>query len=172
MFNYESIFINEDIVSEMTIDDVKNLKPYWNVQIANFKDSINEPIFTLLQMAILLNKKKIVGYLLARKGLDINVLSKHNQTALMIACEKKVPLDWIEAILKKGGDLGINVKDDFNETALDKCTFNSKAYQLLLKYGAIESKNAPEEKNNTEKTSKPCDSIWSNICGCGTRYYK
>ncbi|EAA15843.1 hypothetical protein [Plasmodium yoelii yoelii] len=110
----------------MTIDDVKNLKPYWNVQIANFKDSINEPVFTLLQMAILLNKKKIVGYLLARKSLDINVLSKHNQTALMIACEKKVPLDWIEAILKKGGDLGINVKDDFNETALDKCTFNSK----------------------------------------------
>ncbi|SBS87653.1 conserved Plasmodium protein, unknown function [Plasmodium ovale curtisi] len=89
----------------MTIEDVKKLKPYWNVQIANFKENSNEPVFTLLQMAILLNKKTIVGYLLARRGLDINALSRNNQTALMIACEKKVPLDWIEAILKKGGDL-------------------------------------------------------------------
>ncbi|SBT46129.1 hypothetical protein POVWA2_052520 [Plasmodium ovale wallikeri] len=123
----------------MTIEDVKKLKPYWNVQIANFKENSNEPVFTLLQMAILLNKKTIVGYLLARRGLDINALSRNNQTALMIACEKKVPLDWIEAILKKGGDLGINIKDDYEETALDKCNTNSKAYHLLLKYGALEN---------------------------------
>ncbi|ETW55333.1 hypothetical protein PFUGPA_02679, partial [Plasmodium falciparum Palo Alto/Uganda] len=37
-----------------------------------------------------------------------------------------VPLDWIEAILKRGGDLGINIKDDYEQTALDKCNFNSK----------------------------------------------
>ncbi|EDL47118.1 hypothetical protein PVIIG_02308 [Plasmodium vivax India VII] len=115
----------------MTIEDVKRLKPYWNVQIANFKESPNEPVFTLLQMAILLNKKTIVGYLLARRGVDINALSRNNQTALMIACEKKVPLDWIEAILKKGGDLGINIKDDFDETALDKCGYNSKGAQKI-----------------------------------------
>ncbi|EUT62369.1 hypothetical protein PFAG_06174 [Plasmodium falciparum Santa Lucia] len=89
MFNYESILINEDVVSEMTIEDAKKLKPYWNVQIANFKKSSKEPMFTLLQMAILLNKKDIVGYLLARRGLDINALSRNNQTALMIACDKK-----------------------------------------------------------------------------------
>ncbi|ANQ10569.1 Ankyrin-repeat protein [Plasmodium coatneyi] len=172
MFNYESILINEDAVSGMTIEDVKRLKPYWNVQIANFKDSPNEPVFTLLQMAILLNKKTIVGYLLARRGLDINALSRNNQTALMIACEKKVPLDWIEAILKKGGDLGINIKDDFDETALDKCGYNSKAYQLLLKYGAIENKSAIRMKDDMAKQSKYGESLWLNVCGCGTRYYK
>ncbi|EUD65778.1 hypothetical protein C922_03761 [Plasmodium inui San Antonio 1] len=151
----------------MTIEDVKRLKPYWNVQIANFKEKLefstkavikgaphkiypiipSEPVFTLLQMAILLNKKTIVGYLLARRGLDINALSRNNQTALMIACEKRVPLDWIEAILKKGGDLGINIIDNFDETALDKCGYNSKAYQLLLKYGAIENVNHLREKH-------------------------
>eukprot|EP00366_Plasmodium_knowlesi_P003393 XP_002260890.1 hypothetical protein, conserved in Plasmodium species [Plasmodium knowlesi strain H] len=165
MFNYESILINEDAVSEMTIEDVKKLKPYWNVQIANFKESPNEPVFTLLQMAILLNKKTIVGYLLARRGLDINALSRNNQTALMIACEKKVPLDWIEAILKKGGDLGINIKDDFDETALDKCVYNSKGAPKIREpvvtvYGAIENQ------------SKYGESLWLNVCGCGTRYYK
>ncbi|CRG95627.1 ankyrin-repeat protein, putative [Plasmodium gallinaceum] len=172
MFNYESILINEDVISEMTIEDVKKLKPYWNVQIANFKKGSNEPVFTLLQMAILLNKKIIVGYLLARRGIDINALSRNNQTALMIACEKRVPLDWIEAILKKGGDLGINIKDDYDETALDKCIFNSKAYHLLLKYGAIENKNIMKIKAPLTKTSKYADSLWLNVCGCGTRYYK
>ncbi|SBS97735.1 hypothetical protein POVCU1_040520 [Plasmodium ovale curtisi] len=121
----------------MTIEDVKKLKPYWNVQIANFKENSNEPVFTLLQMAILLNKKTIVGYLLARRGLDINALSRNNQTALMIACEKKVPLDWIEAILKKGGDLGINIKDDYEETALDKCNTNSKELATMLHYAIL-----------------------------------
>ncbi|SBS89806.1 conserved Plasmodium protein, unknown function [Plasmodium malariae] len=102
-------------------------------------------------MAIILNKKTIVGYLLARRGLDINALSRNNQTALMIACEKKVPLDWIEAILQKGGDLGINIKDDYEETALDKCDLYSKTYQLLLKYGAIENRNALKMKDNMVK---------------------
>ncbi|CZT99816.1 hypothetical protein C923_05206 [Plasmodium falciparum UGT5.1] len=172
MFNYESILINEDVVSEMTIEDAKKLKPYWNVQIANFKKSSKEPMFTLLQMAILLNKKDIVGYLLARRGLDINALSRNNQTALMIACDKKVPLDWIEAILKRGGDLGINIKDDYEQTALDKCNFNSKAYHLLLKYGAIEKKNCVKGKGATTKSSKFGESLWLNVCGCGSRYYK
>ncbi|VWU50675.1 ankyrin-repeat protein, putative [Hepatocystis sp. ex Piliocolobus tephrosceles] len=168
MINYDSILINDSYVSEMTIDDVKKLKPYWNMQIANYKEGAKEPVYTLLQMAIIMNKKKIVGYLLARRGLDINVLSRNNQTALMIACEKKVPLDWIEAILKKGGDLGINMKDDYNETALDKCIFNSKAYRLLLKYGAIET-NAMRLQETENQQYNGIDSLWLNMCGCGSR---
>lgn len=170
--SFDNIFIDEDYVSEMTLDDVKKLKPYWNMPIVNFKKNGKTPKYTLLQMAIYLNKKLIVGYLLARKDLDINALSKNNQTALMIACEKKVPIDWVEAILERGGDLGINLKDNLNETALDKCNYNSKVYKLLLNYGAVENKDVVKYRGNLLKPSKMSDSIWRSMCGCGTRCYK
>lgn len=158
---------------EMTLEDVKNMKPYWNAQIANFKkNNSREPVFTLLQMAIFLNKREIVEYLLARRNVDINALSKNNQTALMVACQRRVPLDWVEAILKKGGDIGINLTDNNQETALDKCVYNSRVYHLLLSYGAVENKNIMRMKQPLVKPKKYSDSLWLNVCGCGTRCYK
>ncbi|EUR64898.1 hypothetical protein PFBG_05136 [Plasmodium falciparum 7G8] len=76
MFNYESILINEDVVSEMTIEDAKKLKPYWNVQIANFKKS----------SFLIFKKKYIYTFLifLRLRALMYNYISMINFSSLHI----------------------------------------------------------------------------------------
>lgn len=52
--------------------------------------SSSEAKYTMLQMAILLNKKKIVEYMIPQKDLDLTTRATDGTTALMTAVEKEV----------------------------------------------------------------------------------
>ena len=49
--------------------------------------SSNASKYTLLQMALMLQKKKVVEYLLPQQDIDLNTKSTDGTTALMIACD-------------------------------------------------------------------------------------
>lgn len=51
--------------------------------------SSNASKYTLLQMALMLQKKKVVEYLLPQQDLDLNTKATDGTTALMTACDQQ-----------------------------------------------------------------------------------
>ncbi|PHJ20624.1 ankyrin repeat-containing protein, partial [Cystoisospora suis] len=128
--------LKKSVIAGGNINTIKALKKYWNSPVSDIDDSSSEAKYTMLQMAILLNKKKIVEYMIPQKDLDLTTRATDGTTALMTAVEKEVPLDWIRAMLERGAAKNINVEDNEGRTALDRCEKGSEIYDVLVRYGA------------------------------------
>ncbi|CBZ52789.1 putative ankyrin repeat-containing protein [Neospora caninum Liverpool] len=128
--------LNKSVIAGGNIKTIKALKKYWNSPVSDIEDNSNQAKYTMLQMAILLNKKNLVEYLIPQKDLDLTTRATDGTTALMTAVGKNVPVDWIRAMLERGAADNINVEDNEGKTALDRCEKDSEVYKLLVQYGA------------------------------------
>lgn len=76
--------------------------------------------YTVLQMAIMMNKKKVVEYLLPQQDLDLNTKATDGTTALMTAVDQGVSKCALWGLrLKTFGDEGLQVDSDESQDAND-----------------------------------------------------
>lgn len=194
--------LEKSVIANGSLSTIKSMKRYWNQPVSDMDDNSSASKYTLLQMALMLQKKKIVEYLLPQEDLDVNTKATDNTTALMTACDQQVPTDWVQAMLERGASKSINDEDNEGRTALDRCEKGSPTYELLLKYGAKprpekpptpppELRSAPSEEPapnkgaGTENASPEIvvlkddapgldqhPGFWGTMCGCGGRSHK
>ncbi|PFH37879.1 ankyrin repeat-containing protein [Besnoitia besnoiti] len=161
--------LNKSVIAGGSINTIKSLKKYWNSPVSDVDDNSSEAKYTMLQMAILLNKKKIVEYLIPQKDLDLTTRATDGTTALMTAVEKDVPLDWIRAMLERGADKNINVEDNEGRMAIDRCEKGSAVYDLLVRYGAQPKPSPPPTPPPEPEADKAADAstMDNNAAGDG-----
>ncbi|CDJ60714.1 ankyrin repeat-containing protein, putative [Eimeria maxima] len=135
--------LEKSVIASGSLGTVKSMKRYWNQPVSDMDEKSNASKYTLLQMALMLQKKKVVEYLLPQQDLDLNTKATDGTTALMTACDQQVPLDWVQAMLERGARKSINDEDNDGRTALDRCEKGSKLYDLLIKYGATPRPEKP-----------------------------
>eukprot|EP00070_Physeter_catodon_P039099 XP_028345993.1 uncharacterized protein LOC112062922 [Physeter catodon] len=140
------------------INTIKALKRYWNTPVSDIDDNSSEAKYTVLQMALLLNKRKIVEYMIPQKDLDLTTRATDGTTALMLAVEKEVPLDWVRAMLERGAAENIDAEDHDGRSALDRCKKGSEMYELLLRYGATPRPPTPPPEPPAEPEKPQEDS--------------
>ncbi|KAL8275793.1 hypothetical protein Esti_000356 [Eimeria stiedai] len=128
--------LEKSVIATGSLGTVKAMKRYWNQPVSDMDDNSNASKYTLLQMALMLQKKRVVEYLLPQQDLDLNTKATDGTTALMTACDQQVPTDWIQAMLERGANKSINDEDNEGRSALDRCEKGSPVYELLIKYGA------------------------------------
>ncbi|CDI76038.1 ankyrin repeat-containing protein, putative [Eimeria acervulina] len=182
--------IEKSVIANGDLGTVKAMKRYWNQPVSDMDENSNASKYTLLQMALMLQKKKVVEYLLPQQDIDLNTKSTDGTTALMIACDLQarigspinVPIDWVQAMLERGA-----------------------MYNLLLKYGATprpEKPPTPPPEPEPEPATSAKESVetnetgtkstipeiivmnddapgldqhpgfWGSMCGCGGRSHK
>ncbi|CDJ47489.1 ankyrin repeat-containing protein, putative [Eimeria brunetti] len=166
--------LEKSVIAKGNLGTVKALKRYWNQPVSDMDDESNASKYTLLQMALMLQKKKVVEYLLPQQDLDLNTKATDGTTALMTACDHQastdnsvsiplirvpVPLDWVKAMLEQGASKSINDKDNEGRTALDRCEKGTPLYDLLVKFGATpppeKPPTPPPETEPATSTDKP-----------------
>ncbi|KAL8454922.1 hypothetical protein Emag_001288 [Eimeria magna] len=135
--------LEKSVIATGSLGTVKAMKRYWNQPVSDMDDNSNASKYTLLQMALMLQKKRVVEYLVPQEDLDLNTKATDGTTALMTACDQQVPLDWIQAMLERGANKSINDEDNEGRSALDRCEKGSPVYELLLKYGATPRPEKP-----------------------------
>ncbi|KAL8453143.1 hypothetical protein Emed_001013 [Eimeria media] len=135
--------LEKSVIATGSLGTVKAMKRYWNQPVSDMDENSNASKYTLLQMALMLQKKRVVEYLLPQEDLDLNTKATDGTTALMTACDQQVPVDWIQAMLERGANKSINDEDNEGRSALDRCEKGSPVYELLLKYGATPRPEKP-----------------------------
>ncbi|CDJ42606.1 ankyrin repeat-containing protein, putative [Eimeria tenella] len=81
--------IEKSVIANGSLGTVKAMKRYWNQPVSDMNDDSNASKYTLLQMALMLQKKKVVEYLLPQQDLDLNTKATDGTTALMTACDQQ-----------------------------------------------------------------------------------
>ncbi|KEP66209.1 UNVERIFIED_CONTAM: ankyrin repeat-containing protein [Hammondia hammondi] len=157
--------LNKSVIAGGSIKTIKALKKYWNSPVSDIDDNSSEAKYTMLQMAILLNKKNIVEYLISQKDLDLTTRATDGTTALMTAVGKNVPVDWIRAMLERGAADNINVEDNEGHTALDRCEKDSEVYKLLVQYGAQPRPSPPPTPPPEPDVAGGAGSTDTNVAG-------
>ncbi|KAL8439918.1 hypothetical protein Efla_004843 [Eimeria flavescens] len=186
--------LEKSVIATGSLGTVKAMKRYWNQPVSDMDDNSNASKYTLLQMALMLQKRKVVEYLLPQEDLDLNTKATDGTTALMTACDQHVPIDWVQAMLERGANKSINDEDKEGRTALDRCEKGSPIYDLLIKYGATPRPEKPttpppepepeapsEELEKSQRIVMQDDDVpgldqhpgfWGSMCGCGGRSHK
>lgn len=155
--------LEKSVIANGSLGTVKAMKRYWNQPVSDMDDNSSASKYTLLQMALMLQKKKVVEYLLPQEDLDLNTKATDGTTALMTACDQQVPTDWLQAMLERGASTSINDEDNEGRTALDRCEKGSPPYELLVKYGATpRPEKPPTPPPEPEPVAPPEDQQASN----------
>ncbi|CDI75041.1 ankyrin repeat-containing protein, putative [Eimeria praecox] len=81
--------IEKSVIANGNLGTVKAMMRYWNQPVSDMDDNSNASKYTLLQMALMLQKKKVVEYLLPQQNLDLNTKATDGTTALMTACDQQ-----------------------------------------------------------------------------------
>ncbi|CDJ35956.1 ankyrin repeat-containing protein, putative [Eimeria mitis] len=85
--------IEKSVIANGSLGTVKAMKRYWNQPVSDMDDNSNASKYTLLQMALMLQKKKVVEYLLPQQDLDLNTKATDGTTALMTACDQQARMN-------------------------------------------------------------------------------
>ncbi|CBZ51027.1 conserved hypothetical protein [Neospora caninum Liverpool] len=123
------------------MDKIKSEKPYWNKNFVPVTASGTGTKYTMLQAAMMLDKLKVVKYLVGHPAVDVAVKSSDSKTTLMVAVIARMPCSVLEKLLERYDLRTINELDPGGCTALDYCEPNTPQYKLLQSLGCQTKKD-------------------------------
>ncbi|EPR59899.1 hypothetical protein TGRUB_288550 [Toxoplasma gondii RUB] len=123
------------------IDKIKSEKPYWNKNFVPITASGAGTKYTMLQAAMMLDKPKVVKYLVGHPAVDVAVKTSDGKSTLMVAVISRMPCTVLEKLLERYDLRTINELDPGGCTALDYCEPDTPQYNLLQSLGCQTKKD-------------------------------
>ncbi|CDJ58120.1 hypothetical protein, conserved [Eimeria maxima] len=88
-------------INSQNLDALKPEKPYWSKPFVFVNPSGTGTKYTSLQAAMILQKMKVVDFLLDQPSVDLTVKSTDGKNTVTVAVEAKMGVGTLEKILRK-----------------------------------------------------------------------
>lgn len=122
-------------VNSQNIETLKALKPYWSKPFVSVTPSGSGTKYTALQAAMVLQKMKVVDFLLEQPSVDMGVKNTEGKSTLIIAVESKMTVEVLGKILEKFELRCLNEVDSAGYGAIDYSDPSSDVFEFLHSMG-------------------------------------
>ncbi|CDI73816.1 hypothetical protein, conserved [Eimeria praecox] len=122
-------------INSQNLDALKPEKPYWSKPFVFVNPSGTGTKYTSLQAAMILQKMKVVDFLLDQPSVDLTVKSTDGKNTVMIAVEAKMGVGTLEKILHKLDLRCLSEVDSSGKGPIDYAEPGTDVYEFLHSMG-------------------------------------
>ncbi|OEH76012.1 hypothetical protein cyc_06421 [Cyclospora cayetanensis] len=122
-------------INSQNIESLKAERPYWSKPFVFVTPSGTGTKYTSLQAAMMLQKMKVVDFLIDQPSVDLTVKSTDGKSTLIIAVEAKMKVSVLEKILRKLELRCLAEVDPSGKGPVDYAVPGSDEYEFLHSMG-------------------------------------